>query len=404
MTTGAILQVYQPYSDKHGSSAGIAYTSNGNYLLFSQDSSYVAVANVSAAGLLSDYAHVNVPMDVDSNGYLTNVTCFPNSPPGTTGSAPIPCGQTVTLKSDGTSSSYPLGIAISADNHTAYAVLDNNDTLTKIDLTQNPPVQVGEVRVGNVPNSVVLSPDGRTAYVSNEGGRIATQNDFQEYSNGNPIVANNPAGSIATATISVVDLGSFSLTGTINLTGLHPTGMALWGQYLLVADIYSDVLSVIDTTTNQEVRTINLGLPIGVGGSPASGASPNSIAVDTVNNVVYVALYNANAVAVVDPSAGMVKGMIPVGYAPSSVVLDSPDNLLIVANDKGIGTTNTDLGTKLRNLLWRVRLQLPPGPGHRQHRSHSGQRNAGAGYAAGLQEQPLGSTAKYPIGLRGQPE
>ncbi len=129
-------------------------------------------------------------------------------------------------------------------------------------------MQVAEVRVGNVPNSVVLSADGRTAYVSNEAGRIANQNDFQEYSNGTPVVANYPAGSIATATISVVDLPSFTVTGTINLTGLHPTGMALWGQYLLVADAYSDVISVIDTNTNQEVRTINLGLPIGVPGRP----------------------------------------------------------------------------------------------------------------------------------------
>ncbi len=167
-----------------------------------------------------------------------------------------------------------------------------------------------------------------------------------------------PTGAIATATISVVNLGSFSVTHTITLTGLHPTGMALWGQYLLVADTYSDVISVIDTTSNTEVREINLGLPIGVvsgtnvgpsfgqPGVSAYGAAPNSIAVDTVNNVAYVALYNANAVAVVDLSAGApkpVKGTIPVGYAPSSVVLDAPDSMLLVANDKGIGTTNTDL-------------------------------------------------------------
>ena len=31
--------------------------------------------------------------------------------------------------------------------------------------------------------------------------------------------------------------------------------------------------------------------------------------------------------------------MIPVGYAPSSVVLDDADDALLVANDKGIGTT-----------------------------------------------------------------
>ncbi len=346
VTTGAILQEFVPNGHANGSTAGVAYTQDGSHLLFSQDNSYVTVATVGPDGLLTYVTQVNLPVN------LNFITCFPNSPPGTTGSAPIPCGQTV---SSGTA--YPLGLAISSDGKTAYSVLDTDDSLTKIDLTTNPPTQLAEIRVGNVPNSVVLSSDGGTAYVSNEAGRVATVNDFQEYSNGTPVVANNPTGAIATAAISVVNLGSFSVTATIKLTGLHPTGMALWGQYLLVADTYSDVISVIDTTTNTEVRKINLGLPIGVLGqtavppSPGSGpsaygAAPNSIAVDAVNNIAYVALYNANAVAVVDLSDGApkpIKGMIPVGYAPSSVVLDTPDTLLLVANDKGIGTTNTDI-------------------------------------------------------------
>jgi YVTN family beta-propeller protein len=347
VTTGAILQKFVPNSSANGSPTGIAYTQDGNYLLLSQDSSYVTVASVGADGTLTYKTQVQIPVN------LSFITCFPNSPPGTTGSAPIPCGQTY---SSGTA--YPLGLAISADGRTAYSVLDVDDSLTKIDLTTTPPTQVAEIRVGNVPNSVVISSDGSTAYVSNEAGRVATQNDFQEYSDGTNVVATNPTGAIATGTISVVNLGSFSVTNTITLTGLHPTGMALWGQYLLVADTYSDVISVIDTTSNTEVRKINLGLPIGVlsatnvgpsFGQPsvsAYGAAPNSIAVDTVNNVAYVALYNANAVAVVDLSAGApkpIKGTIPVGYAPSSVVLDSADSILLVANDKGIGTTNTDL-------------------------------------------------------------
>ena len=70
-------------------------------------------------------------------------------------------------------------------------------------------------------------------------------------------------------------------------------------------------------------------------------AAPNSIAVDAQKGVAYVALYNANAIAVVNPVKGVknpVLGMIPVAYAPSSVVLDKTDNTLLVANDKGIGT------------------------------------------------------------------
>ena len=72
----------------------------------------------------------------------------------------------------------------------------------------------------------------------------------------------------------------------------------------MVANTYSDTISVINTTTNKVARTINLGLPIGVPGAsqPAYGAAPNSIAVDAKNGVAYVALYNANAIAVVNLS------------------------------------------------------------------------------------------------------
>ena len=61
-----------------------------------------------------------------------------------------------------------------------------------------------------------------------------------------------------------------------------------------------------------------------------------------------------------------VLGMIPVAYAPSSVVLDKADNVLIVANDKGIGARysfETDHGV--------YRLQHPPGQWHRQHRARA---------------------------------
>ena len=348
--TGAVLQTYSAAAgkDRDGSNTGIAYSSDGKYLLFSQDGSsgkgsYVGIASVNSTGLLSDYAHVSVPMDVNSSNVLTTVTCFPTSVPGTTGGAEIPCGQTYTIASNGVKSSAPYGIAISPDNKTAYAVLDNNDTLTKIDLTAATPVEGAEIRVGNVPNSVVISPDGKTAYVSNEAGRIAKESDFQQFSNGTPVVGAFPTGSTATGTVSVVDLASFTVTDSIK-TGLHPTGMAFWGNKLLVANTYSDTISVINTGTNQVEETLNLGLPIGVPGEKgaAYGAGPNSIAVDATNNVAYVALYNANAIAVVSLGTGgssPLLGMIPVGYAPSSVVLDAADKALLVANDKGIGTT-----------------------------------------------------------------
>ena len=328
--TGVVLQNYIPLggNDPSGSYSGIAYSADGKHLVFSQDSSNVTVANVNTAGLLEDDAQVSVPPN------NTFITCFPNSPPG---SYDVPCG---TFYSPSTS--YPGGLAISQDGSSAYALLNQNDTLTQINLTTNQ--QGTQVRVGNAPHSVVISNNGRTAYVSNEGGRAATQADFQIWSAGTEIVADPVVGAAITGTVSVVDLPSMTVTGNIS-TGLHPTGMALYGRYLLVANTYSDTMSVIDTTSNLVVRTINLSLPIGVpGAGPAYGAAPNSIAVDSKRGIAYVALYNANSIAVVNlsnPGQEPVLGLIPVAYAPSSVVLNPATNVLIVANDKGIGTRDS---------------------------------------------------------------
>jgi YVTN family beta-propeller protein len=360
--TGAVLQTYKPFGSSSGSSVGITYTADGLHLVFSQDGGYgpafVAIASVDpVTGLLTDQAHVGVSLDVNDGGYLTTVTCYPynptttppsGSPSGTTGSIEIPCGQTVSLVSDGAPTAYPTGVAISPDGKTAYVVLENNDTLTKIDLTQSSPKEGPELRVGNVPHSVVISPDGTTAYVSNEAGRIANANDFQGYSNGTPVVVNNPTGATSTGTVSVVNLSTFKVTKNIG-TGLHPTGMAFYGTKLLVANAYSDSISVIDTTSNTVTSTIKIELPIKVPGGDLVGAGPNSIAVDAVNGIAYVALYNANAIAVVNINFATVEGLIPVGYAPSSVALDAADGELLVANDKGIGTTGFAVGVPPTN-------------------------------------------------------
>jgi YVTN family beta-propeller protein len=325
--TGAILQNYIPFGvDPSGSFGGLTYSADGKYLLFSQDSSNVTIANVNAQGLLSDDAQISVP---PNNSFIT---CFPNSPPAAYGN---PCGSFYSSYT-----SYPGGIAVLQNGESAYALLNQNDTLAQINLTTK--TEGTQIRVGNAPHSILINSTGTTAYISNEGGRAATEADFQINSAGTEIVADPVVGAAITGTVSVVDLASMTVTATIS-TGMHPTGMAFYGRDLLVANTYSDSISVIDTGSNIVTRTISLGLPIGVpgAGEPAYGAAPNSIAVDTKTNTAYVALYNANAIAVVDLSTGAktpVLGMIPVAYAPSSVVLDNSNDTLLVANDKGIGT------------------------------------------------------------------
>ena len=109
---------------------------------------------------------------------------------------------------------------------------------------------------------------------------------------------------------------------------------------------------MINRVSRTVSRTIKLGLPISVPGqnAPAYGAAPVGIGIDTANNIAYVSLYNANAIAVVDLSTSAtqpVMGLIPVAYAPGSVQFDKAHGQLIVANDKGVGTLasfETDYG------------------------------------------------------------
>ncbi len=212
--TGAVLQSYSSVAgtDSSGSHVGITYTPDGKYLLFSQDSSFVAIAKVAADGTLSDLAHVSVPVNgslhkIQGTAFdyqLNGINCFTKSATGTDGSYAHGCGHTVGTNA----SAYPLGLAVSPDGKTAYSVLDVNDTLIKIDLTASTPVEGAQLRVGNVPHSIVISSDRRTAYVSNKAGRLAQESDTRQYSDGTPVVADNQTGSTSTGTVSVVDLSS----------------------------------------------------------------------------------------------------------------------------------------------------------------------------------------------------
>src|SRR5258708_5177949 len=163
--TGKVLQHYLPFGDPSGSYGGITYSADGKHLMFSQDSSFVAIANVSPQGLLSDNAQVSVPPD------SSFITCFPNSPIGDYGRS---CGTFYS-----TNTSYPGGVAFSHDGKSAYALLNQTDTLTRIDLTKTPLTQGTQIRVGHAPHSIVIN--GQTAYISNEGGRAAMESECQDY-------------------------------------------------------------------------------------------------------------------------------------------------------------------------------------------------------------------------------
>ena len=311
--TGQVLQRFIPTSangaafssDKAGSFTGITYSADGRKLFFSQDDNHVVIANVNpATGLLTNAQSVLLPEPPKDGRPYHNATAI-----------------------------NPGGIAVSGDGRRAYVVLNAANTLGVIDLTTPRPSLIGQIPVGNAPNSIVIQ--GTRAYVSNEGGRPAKPADFTNFSDGTPIVVDRKDAFATTGTVSVVDLAAGKVAATIPV-GLHPAGMTISGSRLYVANAYSDSVSIIELDTNKLTRTINVAVPI-AGGTFGSG--PNGIAV-TEGGQAFVTLGQANAIAVINLSgrdANPVIGYIPTGYFPTSIAYDAAARQLAIADDKGLG-------------------------------------------------------------------
>ena len=323
LLTGMVTATFTPTQNPNafgGSFAGITFSADGSKLYYSDVGSAVQVVDVSPTGTLSDGGYVAIPA----------ATSIPLYTPGT---------------------AYPGGIALSPDGTAAYVTMSQLNSLGAIDLTQSPPVFAKQIPVGNAPHSVVLV--GKYAYVTNEAGRVARTGDFTDISSGTPVVTNPATDSTSTGTVSIVDVTKGRVVGSIEV-GLQPTGITKAGNFLYVADSFSDNMSIIDIATNKVIRTISLRAPVRDG----YGVSPSHIAVR--GSVAYVTLGTANAIAVVDLIGGSVMGYIPTGYFPTSVVVAgrdqgggvSPHPVLVVTNDKGLGSRGsfeTDYGVTSYN-------------------------------------------------------
>ncbi len=131
-------------------------------------------------------------------------------------------------------------------------------------------------------------------------------------------------------------------------TGANPVSLLLNKAQtrLYVSNSCGDTVSVIDTLTDKVIKTILIrigdlkGLP---------GATPLGATLSPDERTLYVSLYDANAIAVVDTDKAVLKGFIPGGWGPSSAVMSPDGSKLFVSNAKGTQTRNPN-DRPVRNL------------------------------------------------------
>jgi YVTN family beta-propeller protein len=172
------------------------------------------------------------------------------------------------------------------------------------------------------PYALVLSDNGQTLYVSNWGS----------------------------GSVSVIDVNTLRVTGRIAV-GDNPNDMALSKDGRLFVSCANDnTVAVIDTKTRQVIERVSTAL---TPNSP-EGSTPNALALDRENQMLFVANADNNDVAVVriaERAKSEVLGFLPVGWYPSALAINA--GKLYVGNSKGMGSYSDIRGPG---------SPLPPGP------------------------------------------
>ncbi|NOY58549.1 MAG: bifunctional YncE family protein/alkaline phosphatase family protein, partial [Calditrichaeota bacterium] len=227
----------------------------------------------------------------------------------------------------------PGGFVLDEKNNLLFVTLSRNNSLALLNLADG---SGKEIPVGVAPYDVLLYSQSK-AYVSDWGGRQPGKGESTYNTSGSKILVDPQTGVANNGAISVVDLKTGTQVKSIEV-GLHPSAMALSPDktLLYVACANSDIISVIDTKSDQSVGQIS----VHPQGNIPFGSAPNALAVTADGKYLYVANGTDNAICVIQLDENKVLGYIPTGWYPGAVKLNKKGNLLFVANIKGIGSRN----------------------------------------------------------------
>jgi YVTN family beta-propeller protein len=260
------------------------------------------------------------------------ITRFPVNPDGTLG-APT---RFALPKVNGRSALVGKS-TFSPDGSTLYVAINGQNTVVALDATTGAVEQTWNV--GIAPREVALV--GSKLYVSDEGGRRAQAGETTMDSYGTAVPANGYLGTSTTGAVSVIDTSNPSAPVGSIAVGLHPTALFVKGNALFVANTFDDTVSVIDTTRDQVVQTIE------TRPWPSSkvGYEPTSIAL-TNDGHLLVTLGRANAVAVYQYHGAPQQpvnyiGLLPTDYFPATVA--TVGDQIYVTNTRGIDARGPNL-------------------------------------------------------------
>jgi YVTN family beta-propeller protein len=237
----------------------------------------------------------------------------------------------------------PNEVSVQIENDTLfiYTVLNGNNQIVKINADTEGVVWTAST--GVAPFGLQIMDD--LAFVTNWAGAVPNLTDGLETAGipwGNAYV-NPKTGAMSQGTVSVFDTktGQFQKEITV---GLHPNAIIASKdkKFIYVANGNSDYISVIKTKNLTVVDSIFVGLF--KDNETLIGSTPNALALDNTDKILYVANGLDNAIAVVSlgkractegVGESHVKGFIPTQAYPSGIVFNK--NELCITNLEATG-------------------------------------------------------------------
>ena len=276
------------------------------------------------------------------------------------------------LNQNGFADSYTGDLAFDPDRALLYVLDQANFRLLVIDTKKGQ--VVSSLRVGRLPFALALSPDKRTAYVTNIGmfqyssipgaelkSPVGTALPFPAFGFPSPEARDGVRRETARGPVDVPGLGDPNARESNSLyvvnvedpeaprveavirtgkpfgegtdSGSSPSGVIATADRVFVSNTHNDTVTAIDPRTRTVVAEAAIRIP---GLESLRGVMPVGMAFDETHGWLLVAEAGINAVGVIDAHNMRVLGHLPVAWFPTRILIDH--DTVYVSNAKGHGT------------------------------------------------------------------
>lgn len=270
----------------------VSYEFIGSITVGSQPISIAITPNGRFAYVVNNFSGTVSCIDLSTNTVIATIFVGASpygvavSPDGSTVYVTNQSGNSISVISTSTNMvsaaisglSGPKGIAITPDGNFAYVANFTGSNVRVVDTHTNTLLPVS-IPVGSGPIGVAITPDGRFVYVSDSGGPSINMIDTTD----NMVVDTFPVGSNPSALAITPNgkhlyeansssVGVFETIDNTLVVGIglpSPAGLAITsdGTLVYVTNDVDNSISIIDTSTNEEIGTITgpgLNFPFGI--------------------------------------------------------------------------------------------------------------------------------------------